>query len=180
MEVNAFNDNARKLGVGNDIGIEDVAWIMNSQRTISGRAIAVDRAQACSKLESHFGRSNGEDGRNAQYKEPTPKENGLKSLVISETVLAGQPNLFLNGQMRFEFFNPEHRRLTRRIIREALEEDNDIVSFPIGSVDSEEKRKLEEARAVWEVSIILEISFKGGRRNVVKVCELEDESMGAN
>ncbi|KAL4325562.1 hypothetical protein GQ457_11G020250 [Hibiscus cannabinus] len=73
------------------------------------------------------------------------------------------------------FLNSIVRRNRRRFVRDSLEEAE--VAFSNSSLPSLLKnlKSVEEALVVWEVSKVLEISFKGGKTSVVKkVYEIEE------
>ncbi|KAL4383394.1 hypothetical protein GQ457_15G018290 [Hibiscus cannabinus] len=78
-----------------------------------------------------------------------------------------------------DFYNSAYRRAIRLTIRDSLEEmDIPVEDANLGS-KNEEHGVMKEARAVYEVSQILGISFKGGKDIVLKrVCELEEEGLG--
>ncbi|KAK8586735.1 hypothetical protein V6N12_021264 [Hibiscus sabdariffa] len=75
-----------------------------------------------------------------------------------------------------DFFNPIHRKEIRSTIRDSLE-DAEVPAVARNSASMEgEDNNINEANAVWEVSQILGIAFKGGKDLFLKrVRELEDE-----
>ncbi|KAL4386556.1 hypothetical protein GQ457_09G021290 [Hibiscus cannabinus] len=75
------------------------------------------------------------------------------------------------------FYNASHRREVRRVVRESLEAPNLAKSNSSSLPCLEKIKSLEEALAVWEVSKVLEISFVGGKKMVMKkVREIEEAS----
>ncbi|KAL4279853.1 hypothetical protein GQ457_03G000940 [Hibiscus cannabinus] len=75
------------------------------------------------------------------------------------------------------FFNSSFRRDFRRLVRESLEIPGFVKSISSSPPSLEKIKSMEEALAVWEVSKVLKISFKGGKKRVLKkVCEIEEDA----